>query len=147
MITSWTYVRRPVRVVVALCAAMLCGVGAMPARAQEPVTSLRAAAGGPFAPLSISAQALRDSIVQVARAQLGARYKHGGQNPQRGFDCSGLVKYVMSLLSLDVPRTARQQAVLGLTVKRDTARLLPGDLLTFGRGTKGSVSHVGIYIG
>jgi cell wall-associated NlpC family hydrolase len=147
MVSSWTYARRPVSVVAALYAAMLCGILATPVRAQETSRPLPAAADGPFAPLSVSARALRDSIVQITRAQLGARYKRGGQNPQRGFDCSGLVNYVMSLLDLDVPRTARQQAVLGLTVKRDTSRLLPGDLLTFGKGTKGLVSHVGIYIG
>lgn len=101
----------------------------------------------PFEALSVSAQALRDSIVQTAKAQLGKRYRLGGVSPERGFDCSGLVQYVMAALKLDVPRTARQQAKAGLEVTRDTSRLLPGDLLTFGWSKKSSVSHVGIYIG
>jgi len=101
----------------------------------------------PFAVISNSAQTLRDSIVAMARAQIGTRYKFGGGSPEKGFDCSGLVQFVMSALNLDVPRTAKQQAKAGLAVIRDTSRLLPGDLLTFGKGKKGAVSHVGIYVG
>jgi cell wall-associated NlpC family hydrolase len=108
--------------------------------------SLAAQKTKPFASYSNSAQALRDSIVRKARAQLGKRYRLGGQSPERGFDCSGLVAYVMSGFNVTVSRTAKQQAKEGLEVTRDTSRLLPGDILTFGR-TKKSVSHVGIYVG
>jgi cell wall-associated NlpC family hydrolase len=101
----------------------------------------------PFAALSNSAAALRDSVVQMARAQIGRRYRTGGESPDKGFDCSGLVHYVMAALNLKLPRTARQQAAQGLAIGRDTSRLLPGDLLTFGKGKKGAVSHVGIYVG
>jgi cell wall-associated NlpC family hydrolase len=83
----------------------------------------------------------------MARAQIGTKYKFGGGTPEKGFDCSGLVKFVMAALNLDVPRTAKQQAKVGLAIVKDTSRLLPGDLLTFGRGKKGAVSHVGIYVG
>ena len=101
----------------------------------------------PFASFSNSAQALRDSVVQMARSQIGKRYRTGGQTPERGFDCSGLVAYVMSALNLTVPRTAKQQAKQGLPLTKDTAQLLPGDLLTFGKTKKSPVSHVGIYVG
>lgn len=101
----------------------------------------------PFALLSNSARTLRDSVVQMAKAQIGRRYRTGGQTPDKGFDCSGLVRYVMAALDLKVPRTARQQATQGLALTRDTSRLLPGDLLTFGKTKQGTVSHVGIYIG
>ncbi|MEP6491383.1 MAG: C40 family peptidase [bacterium] len=100
----------------------------------------------PFEAYSNSARSLRDSVVQMAKAQVGRRYRTGGTTPEKGFDCSGLVKYVMAALDLKLPRTARQQAVQGLAVNKDTSRLLPGDLLTFGKAKKG-VSHVGIYIG
>lgn len=89
---------------------------------------------------------LRDSLVAIARAQVGTRYIRGGTSPESGFDCSGLVRYVMSALHVSLPRTAAQQARSGLAVARDTAGLRPGDLLTFGRGKRG-VSHIGIYIG
>ena len=89
---------------------------------------------------------VRDSLVSIARAQVGTKYIRGGQSPERGFDCSGLVRYVMAALQVNLPRTARQQATSGLAVGRDTTRLRPGDLLTFGKGKRG-VSHIGIYVG
>lgn len=98
----------------------------------------------PFSAFSRSALSLRDSVVAVVRAQLGRRYRHGGTTPEHGFDCSGLVKYVMSALSIELPRTARLQARSGFKVPRDTTALQPGDLLTFGNG---AISHIGIYVG
>ena len=108
---------------------------------------VRAQETKPFAALSNSAQQLRDSVVQVAKAQVGTRYRYGGQTPEKGFDCSGLVKYVMAAFKFELPRTARQQAREGLDVVKDTSRLLPGDLLTFGKTKKSAVSHIGIYVG
>ncbi len=125
-------------VAIVLCAMALCAF---------PVRSVAAQEEKPFQAYSVSAQTLRDSIVSLARAQIGTRYRTGGESPKKGFDCSGLVQYVMAALDLEVPRTARQQAKTGLPISRDTSRLLPGDLLTFGKGKKGSISHVGIYVG
>lgn len=89
--------------------------------------------------------ALRDSITAMARAQLGTKYRFGAESPQRGFDCSGLVRFVLGALRIDLPRTARTQALAGSAVERDTTHLRPGDLLTFGRGKR--VTHIGIYVG
>ena len=100
----------------------------------------------PFALWSESAQSVRDSLVTVARAQLGTRYVLGGTTP-KGFDCSGLVRYVMSALKVELPRTAAQQARVGDEVSTDPSRLRPGDLLTFGRRGGRGVSHIGIYVG
>jgi cell wall-associated NlpC family hydrolase len=101
----------------------------------------------PFAAWSASAHAFRDSIlVSIARTALGTPYVHGGESFDGGFDCSGLVRYVMTALHVPVPRTAAEQAGVGVALGRDTTRLRPGDLLTFGKGKRG-VSHVGIYVG
>ena len=100
----------------------------------------------PFAEFSTSALTLRDSVVAVARAQIGKRYRTGGMSPERGFDCSGLVKYVLEALKVEVPRTSREQSRIGAAVPRDTTQLRPGDLLLFGKPRSG-VSHVGIYVG
>jgi cell wall-associated NlpC family hydrolase len=124
-----------VAIVLVTMATMFVPVGAMSAQETKP-----------FASFSNSAQAIRDSVVQMARAQIGKRYRLGGQTPEKGFDCSGLVTYVMSALNLTLPRTAKQQAKQGLELTKDTSALLPGDLLTFGKTKKG-VSHVGIYVG
>ncbi len=101
----------------------------------------------PFAAFSASAMTLRDSLVSLARAQVGRRYVHGGETPARGFDCSGLVRYIVAALHIVVPRTAARQAFAGVGVPADTSQLLPGDLVTFGRGKKGAISHIGIYVG
>ena len=87
--------------------------------------------------------ALRDSIVRIAQAQLGAPYVFGGASPGRGFDCSGLVRWVLAQVHLRSPRLAAQQARIGKPVAQTLLR--PGDLLTFGE--RDSITHVGIYIG
>lgn len=117
-------------------------VAGAPVRAQEapPAETPR-----PFARFSASAQALRDSVVARARAQLGTRYKLGGTTPNVALDCSALVRHVMAAFDLPLPRTAQQQARTGVEVPRRLDALRPGDLLTFGRGSR--ISHVGIYVG
>lgn len=125
---------------------MITTAAAAPLSAAKPFTPVVPSSVSPFAAMSASARALRDSLVALARAQIGRRYVRGGRTPERGFDCSGLVQYITAALHFDVPRTARQQAGVGLAVARDTSRLLPGDLLTFGKGKRGA-SHIGIYVG
>jgi cell wall-associated NlpC family hydrolase len=83
----------------------------------------------------------------MAKAQVGTRYPNRATTPEKRFDCSGLVKNDKAPHNLELPRTAKQQAKQGLAVNKDTSRLLPGDLLTFGKTKKSSVSHIGIYIG
>jgi cell wall-associated NlpC family hydrolase len=120
---------------------------AIPASAQAPVVRLGTAVQRrPFALWSESAHNLRDSLVAVARAQIGTRYVFGGTSP-KGFDCSGLVRYVMAALKVELPRTAAQQARIGDEVSPDPQRLRPGDLLTFSRRGSRRVSHIGIYVG
>jgi cell wall-associated NlpC family hydrolase len=103
------------------------------------------AAHRPFQRLSASIHEMRDSIVAMSRAQLGVKYKRGAASPAKGFDCSGLVKYVMAQFGAELPRTSREQALVGKKIERDIAFLKPGDLLTFGHGKR--ISHIGIYIG
>ena len=131
--------RRTARRSAVLFAGMVLLAVARPAEAQAPISIL--------AGMSASASSLRDSIVAMARAQIGTRYRHGGASPQRGFDCSGLVQYVMARFQMILPRTAKQQAALGVVVERDTSLLRPGDLLTFASNDHASVSHIGIYVG
>lgn len=100
----------------------------------------------PFTAWSESVHSFRDSLVTVARAQIGSKYVLGGTTPN-GFDCSGLVRYVMAALKVELPRTAAQQAQTGLEIDRDKSNLRPGDLLTFGKRGRTGVSHIGIYVG
>ena len=96
-------------------------------------------------PTTTDESVMRDSLVAVARSQIGARYRLGAQAPGKAFDCSGLIRYVMGALSFSLPRTAHEQSKFGREVARDTANLRPGDLLTF--GTKRRITHIGIYAG
>jgi cell wall-associated NlpC family hydrolase len=76
---------------------------------------------------------------------LGVRYKYGGSSPDTGFDCSGLVRYVVGqAVGLVLPRDARAISELGSQVSTD--ELQPGDLVFFNTMRK-PYSHVGIYVG
>ena len=107
--------------------------------------ALASTAPAPFVVLTASPMYLRDSIVALARKQLGRRYVLGAESPERGFDCSGLVRYLMAALDVRLPRTAAQQEHVGESVPKRLAELEPGDLVTFGRGKR--ASHIGIYVG
>jgi cell wall-associated NlpC family hydrolase len=87
--------------------------------------------------------AQRNAVVRLALAQVGKPYRFGGAAPERGFDCSGLVRYVIGLVYVMPPRTAAKQARTGAAIRRDGLR--PGDILAFGVGD--SITHVGIYVG
>jgi cell wall-associated NlpC family hydrolase len=93
----------------------------------------------------VQAAPQHDALITMARAQLGTRYVFGADRPGQAFDCSSLVKFVMSVLRIELPRTAREQATQGVAVAMDPTVLKPGDLLTFGRGKR--VSHIGVYVG
>ena len=121
------------------------GLGAQAPDALASILPVPSHAEKPFAALSRAVLAGRDSLVNLTRQQVGLRYKYGALKPGLAFDCSGLVKWVMEAFDLHLPRTAAQQAKLGVEVPKDPTQLLPGDLLFFGRGRK--VTHIGIYVG
>lgn len=86
-----------------------------------------------------------DSIVRVARDQIGLRYRLGALQPGKAFDCSALVQWVAGLFGRTLPRTAAEQAQVGIEIAKNISALLPGDLLLFGKGKL--VDHIGIYVG
>ncbi|AMO99753.1 lecithin retinol acyltransferase family protein [Collimonas arenae] len=80
-----------------------------------------------------------------AMGMIGIHYKYGGNNPENGLDCSGLVRYVFKdAWGVNVPRTAAELSRSGEKV--DTQDLQPGDLV-FYNTLRRSFSHVGIYLG
>jgi len=86
-----------------------------------------------------------NAVLMRAISLVGTPYRYGGNTPEGGFDCSGLVNYVFrDMLDLRLPRTSRELAASqGPPIATD--RLAGGDLVFFGSG--GQVSHVGIYVG
>jgi hypothetical protein len=82
-------------------------------------------------------------IVQFAFEYMGVPYVWGG-NTRKGIDCSGFVKAVFARLGINLPRTAREQILVGREVR--WGELAPGDRLYFSTGGT-YVDHTGIYIG
>ncbi|MGZ9713439.1 C40 family peptidase [Glaciimonas sp. GNP009] len=84
-------------------------------------------------------------LAQSAIGLIGINYKYGGNTPQTGLDCSGLVRYVFKeALGINLPRTSAELSKEGEKVDQDD--LKPGDLV-FYNTLKRSFSHVGIYLG
>ena len=83
-------------------------------------------------------------ILNEAKKQLGIRYVSGGASPS-GFDCSGLVYYVLKQVGYSPYRTPADQYKHGTYVAKNN--LKAGDIVFFaGTGASG-ISHVGIYAG
>lgn len=88
--------------------------------------------------------AAANAVLMRALSLVGTPYRFGGNTPEAGFDCSGLVGYVYrDMLGRALPRTTSELARLGPAVA--PLRIAAGDLVVFGPG--GSVNHVGIYVG
>ncbi len=81
--------------------------------------------------------------VAAARSWLGTPYKYGGTSRQ-GVDCSALMMFVFREAGESLPRTSRQQFMVGSAVERRDLRA--GDLVFFNTSGSG-VSHVGLFIG
>lgn len=81
----------------------------------------------------------RHVVVRTALAQRGVPYRWGGDS-HRGFDCSGLVRFVYARVGLVLPHSSYAQADAGRRVRRESLRA--GDLVFFDRD-----GHVGIYVG
>ena len=89
-----------------------------------------------------------DRAAQVAIEALslvGIRYRYGGNSPEQGLDCSGLVRCVFREADgTDLPRTSQEMSRRGQPV--DKQDLQPGDLVFFNTLNR-AFSHVGIYLG
>lgn len=81
-------------------------------------------------------------LVKVATGFLGAPYRLGGSSVT-GLDCSAFVRKIYDMFNITLPRTAFEQARVGLPVPR--SELAEGDLIFF--NTRRAFGHVGIYIG
>lgn|GEM_PF-643466 len=96
-------------------------------------------------PASASAMEKKLDVTEAARSSIGVRYKFGGNSPQTGFDCSGLVCWSYEQVGVSLPRRARDQLMFGIQV--DKNELQPGDIVVF-KGTNSRTGwHSGIYTG
>jgi cell wall-associated NlpC family hydrolase len=86
-----------------------------------------------------------NDILFRAISLVGTPYRYGGNTPESGFDCSGLIGYVFyDVAGARLPRSAAEIDRLDApTVSRKG--LVAGDLVFFRDG--GNISHIGIYVG
>lgn len=120
---------------VATCgiALVLAACGTLPHRAEPPLV-----AGTPRAGAA-------NAVLFRAIALVGTPYRWGGNTPDTGFDCSGLVGYVYrDAAGVSLPRSSSAMSELGRR-KLAIDLLQPGDLVFFESGR--DVGHVGIYVG
>lgn len=97
------------------------------------------------APDARPAQSIATDLVVRALGLLGVSYRWGGNSPESGLDCSGLVRHVFAeAAGLVLPRRSEEISRAGAPIPRSDLR--PGDLVFFNT-LRRTFSHVGIYIG
>jgi len=102
-----------------------------------------ATAASQGAPPQLSSDQGSDLAIH-ALGLVGIPYRYGGNTPQGGFDCSGLIGYVYrGQFGVAPPRTVAQLNSFGQSVGARDVRT--GDLVLFGTGQ--TPTHAGIYVG
>lgn len=87
-----------------------------------------------------------NDVLFSALGLVGTPYHWGGNTPESGFDCSGLVRYVYSTtLDIALPRTSHAMSEID-SPRIKLGQLDAGDLVFF-HGGGSRISHVGIYVG
>lgn len=83
-------------------------------------------------------------VTIYAMSLVGTPYRYGGNTPDAGFDCSGLIGHVYKAQSgVATPRTVNAMGDWGQPVPVEAVRT--GDLAIFIQN--GVASHAGIYVG
>ena len=129
----------------AVVLATLLMTATIPARAGDET-------GGAIATTAAAAASVGSGYLDRARelaiqalALIGVNYKYGGNAPDGGFDCSGLVSHVFrEVTGLVLPRDSQAMSKVGDKINK--TELQPGDLVFFNT-RRHPFSHVGIYIG
>ena len=99
------------------------------------------------APISRLSPEQSSDIAIHALGLVGTPYRWGGNTPDSGFDCSGLIGFVFrDAAGISLPRTTRELIVMRAQDVSEQ-NLQTGDLLFFATGGGSQVSHAGIYVG
>jgi cell wall-associated NlpC family hydrolase len=131
-----------VRLTVALLAVLLAACSSTPPPAPRKVVYRPVVSAPPQFP-----SPLADDVLLRAIGLVGTPYRWGGNTPDSGFDCSGLIGYVYhDAAGITLPRSTREMITLrGPDI--DRSQLQTGDLVFFATGGGSNVSHAGIYVG
>ena len=88
-----------------------------------------------------------ENVLFRAIGLVGTPYRWGGNTPDSGFDCSGLIGYVYrDAAGISLPRSTRDMITIGAPDVR-LEQLQSGDLVFFATSGGSQVSHAGIYVG
>lgn len=88
---------------------------------------------------------LREPLYARLMMVVNTPYTYGGNTPEGGFDCSGLVLYAMrGITDRRLPRTTAQWATVSAPI--NPSQLQRGDFVFFNT-LGGRYSHMGIYAG
>lgn len=82
-------------------------------------------------------------LAAIAYSLVGKPYVAGGNGPY-GFDCSGFVQYVYSLIGINISRSTYTQLYDGVAINYGDAQ--PGDIIIWGYGN-GVATHSSMYVG
>ena len=112
---------------------------------------LQACSSPPATPVAVSHGAipgdLANEVLFRALGLVGVPYQWGGNTPDGGFDCSGLIGFVYrDVAHITLPRTTRELLAMPATTI-DREQLIAGDLVFFATGNSRGVNHAGIYVG
>lgn len=95
---------------------------------------------------SIASAEAAAAVANYSLNYLGTPYVWGGNDPNKGIDCSGFVKKMYGAIGASLPRTAAEQATVGTPINR-LEDLQKGDRLYFWDKKRGKIGHTGIYMG
>ncbi|KDP84419.1 MULTISPECIES: C40 family peptidase [Cupriavidus] len=124
----------------ALCTAALLLAACASAPPTRPGAQSRASA-----PPMVDPSAGLEEVSIQAMSLVGTPYRYGGNTPDSGFDCSGLVRYVvLRAANVNLPRTTEAMGDRGVALER--SQVASGDLVFFNTTGRAN-SHVGIYVG
>lgn len=85
----------------------------------------------------------RDSIISYASQYMGTPYFYAGNDPKKGFDCSGFVSYIFHHFNINLPRSSSGYRNLGTALAPKNFKI--GDILVFyGYKDKTVIGHLGI---
>ena len=124
-------------------AGLAAGLLFAPLAAADPASARERASQASAVPANVWHGA--QDLAIYALGLIGVDYKFGGTSPDRGLDCSGLVRYVFQQVTgVTLPRTSQEISRMGQKIP--VAELMPGDLVFFNT-RRLQFSHVGIYLG
>ena len=87
-----------------------------------------------------------EDLTKFAETLISIPYHYGSTDPQKGFDCSGLITYVFNHFGIEVPRSSIDFTNVGKEIPVTSAKR--GDLILF-TGTDSAerfIGHMGIIV-